>query len=148
MADALIPEMPSAIDRNTRFGVEEWESWMHWDATAPPVNSTASAKPRYPPPLFGDSDSNVGITSSEVEPFPPFQPFYSIPPTTTAAANPKKRKNTALTDGGKSETTGTGSGRQPRGKKISHNIIEKRYRPIPIQTMACIRSPQQDTDRT
>ena len=105
---------------STDFTKEDWEKWMnldgqqqHFDASTPITNISGS-----PPPLQFVSGSLGSTSPSELESLPPlqFSPTYALP--TTAG---KKRKSSDMN--GK-----TPSGRQPRGQKTSHNVIEKRYR--------------------
>ena len=91
---------------------------MKWDG---PLESLTPKSPvSLSPPSLQFVSGSMGSTSpSELESLPPVQisPTYQLP---TAPA--KKRKSAAMTP------APTASGRQPRGKKISHNVIEKRYR--------------------
>lgn len=99
--------MPERLELDTtRSAEEDWEAWMKWDVTVDARSSENS-------PPFQYVSGSLGSTSpSELESLPSiqFSPVYQLPTT-------KKRKADA-----------TPTGRQPRGKKISHNVIEKRYR--------------------
>ena len=93
---------------------------MKWDGPLEALSPKSSHESQSPPPLQYVSGSMGSNSPSEIDSLPPiqFSPVYQIPtPTTT-----KKRKSSAIADGTQP------SGRQPRGKKISHNVIEKRYR--------------------
>ena len=94
---------------------------MKWDG---PFDSLSAASTHHSPPPLQFVSGSIGSTSpSELESLPPinFSPIYALPTTEL-----RKRKSTAIT--GSEAASKSGSGRQPRGKKISHNVIEKRYR--------------------
>ncbi|CAF9907391.1 MAG: hypothetical protein GOMPHAMPRED_005095 [Gomphillus americanus] len=118
MATSTTPLSPSAIA--TDFSKEDWEKWMNLDGQQQQLD--ASTPGTYlsgsPPPLQFVSGSLGSTSPSELESLPPlpFSPTYALP--TTAS---KKRKSSAVAGA-------TPGGRQPRGQKISHNVIEKRYR--------------------
>ena len=105
---------------------------MQWDDAAPSLSPT-SPNSNSPPPLFVSGGSLGSTSPSELESLPPIPPFYQMPP--TPSVNTKKRKSNVLNDGNEA----SGNGRQPRGKKISHNIIEKRYRSNLNDKIACLR---------
>ena len=110
----------ASTEQPANFAKEEWEDWMKWDG---PLDSLSAASPqRSPPPLQYVSGSLGSTSPSEFDCQPPinFSPVYALPTTES-----KKRKTSASAT---ANGTRTGSGRQPRGKKISHNVIEKRYR--------------------
>ena len=104
--------------RPTRFEAEEWEEWMKWDG---PMESLSPKSPiSFSPPPLQFVSGSIGSTSpSELESLAPIQtsPTYQLPTTES-----RKRKSAAITAGP------AASGRQARGKKTSHNVIEKRYR--------------------
>ncbi|MCJ1330493.1 hypothetical protein MMC10_007177 [Thelotrema lepadinum] len=103
------------------FAKEEWEDWMKWDG---PLDSLSANSPRHSPPPLQYVSGSLGSTSpSEFDSLPPvnFSPVYALPTTES-----KKRKGGTIAIA--RDAPLTGSGRQPRGKKVSHNVIEKRYR--------------------
>lgn len=110
----------SAMTISTAFAREDWEKWMNFDGQQQQfdVSTPTTLLSGSPPPLQFVSGSLGSTSPSELESLPPlqFSPTYALP--TTAG---KKRKSSDIN--GK-----TPSGRQPRGQKTSHNVIEKRYR--------------------
>ena len=105
----------------TNFAKEEWEDWMKWDG---PLDSLSANTPQHSPPPLQYVSGSLGSTSpSELDSLPPvnFSPVYALP---TTESKKRKSSSVAITR----DVSLTGSGRQPRGKKISHNVIEKRYR--------------------
>ena len=116
-----IGDLPSTASTSqpASFAKEEWEGWMKWDG---PFESLSANSPQHSPPPLQYVSGSLGSTSpSEFDSLPPiaFTTVYSLSTTES-----KKRKSSAIDGAG----TTMGTGRQPRGKKISHNVIEKRYR--------------------
>ncbi|KAI4150512.1 MAG: hypothetical protein LQ340_004027 [Diploschistes diacapsis] len=121
MSDSRDALSTASTTQPASFAREEWEDWMKWDG---PLDSLSASTPhRSPPPLQYVSGSLGSTSPSDFDSLPPinFSPVYSLPSTES-----KKRKSSAIAGTGNAPPTG--SGRQPRGKKISHNVIEKRYR--------------------
>jgi hypothetical protein len=120
MSDSFSLSAAHSTVASSDFAKEDWEKWMNFDgpfdALTPQTNHSGS-----PPPLQFVSGSLGSTSPSELESLPPlqFSPVYALPTTES-----KKRKSSAIAEGNGTAT----NGRQPRGKKISHNVIEKRYR--------------------
>ena len=118
MATLTTPMSPSTV--MTDFSKEDWEKWMNLDGQQQQLDPSTPGTylSGSPPPLQFVSGSLGSTSPSELESLPPlpFSPTYALP--TTAS---KKRKSSVVAGT-------TPSGRQPRGQKISHNVIEKRYR--------------------
>ncbi|MCJ1439725.1 MAG: hypothetical protein MMC23_000206 [Stictis urceolatum] len=117
--EAATPPFPS--NDLGPLGSEEWEGWMKWDNIAEETSPRDSDL--SPPSLQFPSGSTGSTSPSDFDSFAPinFSPVYSISEPNKPAAPSKKRKSSAINNG--QPTT-----RQPRGQKISHNVIEKRYR--------------------
>ena len=121
MAEVAEAISTASTTHPANFEKEEWEGWMKWDGPFDALSANSSQN--SPPPLQFVSGSLGSTSPSELESLPPvnFSPVYALPTTES-----KKRKSSAIASSGNQATTA--SGRQPRGKKISHNVIEKRYR--------------------
>jgi Helix-loop-helix DNA-binding domain len=109
---------------------EDWDQFFRLD-NQDTLLDTISTKdedtsPQVPSLEFF-ANSTGSSSPSEIEHFSAqLSPVYQLPPpmespTRAQGPNPKKRKST---DG----TAAPTNQRQPRGQKISHNVIEKRYR--------------------
>ncbi len=123
---------PQLLSRPGETPTEEWESWLEWEGTiesqSPRTPSLKSPSLNFSAPSAGSTSpsepENLSVTHlSPIYQLPPLHPIKGGAKPATARKNvSRKRKSPATNEDHPAKI------RLPRGQKISHNVIEKRYR--------------------
>jgi hypothetical protein len=107
---------------DSRFAAEEWEAWMKWDGPLEALSATSSQSVS-PSDLASPPNallSSTGSTPPDQKPLPSFLPSASDNLITPPMSENRKRRMT--------RDEASKNNKQPGSKKVSHNVIEKRYR--------------------